>query len=97
MVWPRPATLPAGDKRDRVHFALQARIERHEYRFGRLGSVLGRIPAASNGVQHGLSLECLLLLELIDGALHVGDRLSELLDGGLQTSDEIGSHCGVSY
>src|SRR3989442_1232572 len=47
---------PAGDKRDGIHFARQVRTERHEYRLGGLGSVLGRVPAASDRVQHGLHL-----------------------------------------
>src|SRR2546429_2185009 len=50
------SATPAGDKRDGIHFARQVRTECHEYRLGGLGSVLGRVPAASDRVQHGLHL-----------------------------------------
>jgi len=79
-------------ERDRVNFALQTGIERYEDRLDRLRTELGCVPLASDRIQDGLGLQSLLLAQLVDGALHVGDRLGQIVVNGLGLGDEFACH-----
>src|SRR4030088_334398 len=78
-------SLLARFERDGVHFALQAWIAGHERRFRGLRSETCRIPLPADRIQGCQFKERELLLHLVDGALHVGNRLSQLLVGGFES------------
>ena len=74
-------------ERDRVHLALQAWIAGHEGRLGGLHAEPRRVPLPADRVQGCQFEKSNLLLHLVDGALHVGDRLGQFLVGGLERTD----------
>jgi hypothetical protein len=74
-----------------MDFSLERRVQRDQYCLDRLWAVASGIPLTSSGVDQRLDQQCMLLLDLIHGALDIREGVGEFLICGLQGGD-VGGH-----